>query len=156
MRIVGGFCRKQRSPATCARRPRSSWITPSTETLRTERGTSLMKSVPVFTPTALAPRAPTLDMKDSTRGSAATMAAACCCIATMAGKDTPSGPSVCTKMRPASSLGRKPLGMALNMSTVPTSTPAENSSVSRGCRSTRRRLRSYPPRSPSSARSLAA
>jgi hypothetical protein len=71
------------------------------------------------------------------------MAAACSCSRTISVKEVSSAASVLTVIWPMSSSGKKPLGMAMNRTTVATKVSSATTSTVRRCASAMSRLRVY-------------
>ena len=101
----------------------SSAITSSAESERWLRGLRRMNMRPLFV--VPPPPPPAEDMKSSTLGSWATIAATACWWVTMASNEVPSAVSVVTWSWLVSSLGMKPLGTRRNSATVPSRMPTE-------------------------------
>ena len=99
-------------PVTVLAVTRSRWITSSALSSRSARGLSLMKMRPPLVP-GVGPPGPTVELKYSTALSARMMSATLRCISDSAANDTSGRASVVAKMKPVSSLGKKPLGMTM-------------------------------------------
>ena len=121
-------------PGSTASALRSRWITAAAGG-RWSRGARFTNIRPLLT-VLFGPPAPTAEVTVTTARSTPTIAAACCCSATMAGNEMSWPASVVTESCPISSTGKNPLGISIASQTEPATVASIVTRVTRRWRST--------------------
>ena len=124
-------------PGTSAVDRRSLAMTSMAVAVRAGLSRSVMNRKPAFW-VELPPPPPMFAMTETTSGSCLTISASRRERSTMASKETSSGPSVAARIRPLSSLGKKPFGMSRNRTKVRAKVPSVMPSMMTGMPTTLR------------------